>query len=79
MPCSPLLKGVTDPREILRIVHTTPILRYSEPPQTFYPLREKGWVEYDSGCWRITKEGYEAMPDKAVSPPSQTLADFFEL
>lgn len=55
MPCSPLLKGVTDPLEILRIVHTTPILRYSEPPQTFYPLQEKGWVEYDSGCWRITK------------------------
>lgn len=76
MACSSLLKGVTDPLKLLRIVHETPVLCYSEPPQTFYPLQEKGWVEYRSGCWRITQEGYEAMPNKV---PSQTLAEFFEL
>lgn len=78
MPCSPLLKDVTDPAEVLRIVAEHHILRYSEPPQTFYPLRELGWVEYQSGCWRITKEGYEAIPEKETSS-SQTLTEFFEL
>lgn len=77
MPCSPLLKGVDDPAEVLRIVHDTPVLCHSEPPQTFHPLQEREWVEYQSGCWSITKEGYAAMPKKEARP--QSLAEFFDL
>ena len=78
MPCSPLLKGVKEPLEVLRIISEHPILRYSEPPQTFYPLEERGWTVYTSGCWRITDEGYKALANKPDAEPL-TLAEFFDL
>lgn len=82
MPCSPLLKGVREPLEVLRIISKHPILCYSEPPQTFYPLEEKGWTAYKSGCWRITDEGYKALadsPDEPAAAEPLTLAEFFDL
>jgi len=80
MPCSPLLKGIKTPRGVLGIIAKHHILRYSEPPQTFYPLQEKGWVVYESGCWRITDEGYKVLsetPEKPEEP--QSVTEFFDL
>lgn len=79
--CSPLLKGVTDPLAVLAIVSAHPILCWSEPSSTFYPLRDKGWVEYKEGHWRITKEGREVFkPDpETPKPTKQSLSDFFGL
>jgi hypothetical protein len=77
MSCSPLLKGLTDPVAILRVVGEHHILRYSEPPTTFYPLAELGWVEYKGGHWAITSEGQTALEEEVPQPTS--LADFFEL
>jgi hypothetical protein len=80
MPCSPLLKGVSDPLRILRIVSEHHILRYSEPSSTFYPLREKGWVTYESGCWRITDEGYRALSELEEEPEQpMSVEEFFDL
>ena len=80
MPCSPLLKGITSPRGVLGIVAKHHILRYSEPPQTFYPLQEKGWVVYESGCWRITEEGYKVLSEIPEEPEEpQSLTEFFDL
>lgn len=75
MACSPLLEGVDDPLTVLEVVRDHPILLCSEPPQTFYPLRELGWMEYAEGRWRITEEGREATPD----PQPQAPPEFFEL
>lgn len=60
MPCSPLLVGVEDPVEVLRIVRANPILCCSEPPQTFRPLEQREWVEYREGRWWLTEEGTRA-------------------
>jgi len=81
MSCSPLLDGISDPVEVLRIVAEHHILRYSEPPQTFYPLKEKGWVEYAGGHWRITDAGKSALPNDAPKSESSktSLNDFFGL
>ena len=75
MPCSPLLKGITEPFDVLEVVGEHPILLHSEPPQTFYPLKELGWVEYGGGRWRITDEGRRAMPKKEPAGPPE----FFDL
>lgn len=77
MACSPLLKGVDEPLRVLRIISKHHILRYSEPSSTFYPLQEKGWVAYGSGCWRITDEGYRALEETEEEP--QSLTEFFKL
>jgi len=81
MPCSPLLIGITDPVEVLRVVRDHPILRYSEPPQAFYPLQERGWVTYGEGHWRITEEGRIAAgePEPKSADGPATLTEFFEL
>jgi len=80
MPCSPLLKGIKSPRGVLGIIAKHHILRYSEPPQTFYPLQEKGWVVYESGCWRITEEGYKVLSEIPEEPEEpQSLTEFFDL
>lgn len=79
MPCSPLLVGITDPVEVLRVVRDHPILCWSEPPQTFYPLQEQGWAEYGNGCWRITAEGRRAAAEADPPPGPPTLTEFFEL
>jgi len=81
MACSPLLDGISDPLEILAIVAKHHILRYSEPSTTFYPLEEKGWVEYAGGHWRITDVGKAALPTDAPKPESSktSLSDFFGL
>jgi len=78
MACSPLLRGITDPLAVLRVVRDHPVLACSEPPQTFYPLREQGWAEYGDGRWRITPEGRAAAEGDVPSRPA-SLADFFEL
>jgi len=78
MACSPLLKGVTDPVEALRVLHETPVLGYSEPPQTFHILQEKGWVEYVEGHWCITEKGRKVVP-RPDKKRAQTLVEFFEL
>lgn len=74
-PVSPLLKGITDPLEVLAVVRDHPILLSSETSYTFYPLRDLGWVEYAGGRWRITEEGRRAMPEKEPAGP----VEFFEL
>lgn len=79
MPCSPLLVGITDPLEVLRVVRDHPILQYSEPPQAFYPLRERGWVEYGGGRWRITDEGHGAAAEADEPEGPATLTEFFDL
>jgi hypothetical protein len=78
--CSPLLQGVTDPTQVLLVVAAYPILCYSESSFVFYPLREKGWVEYVGGRWAITDTGREVLATaepKEPEPPSA--ADFFGL
>jgi len=75
MACSPLLDGITDPLAVLRVAGDHPILLCSEPPQTFYPLAELGWVDYGEGRWRITEEGRRVMPEKEPAGPPE----FFEL
>lgn len=77
MSCSPLLRGVTDPLRVLMIVSEHPVLCCSEPPQTFRPLAERGWVVYQSGRWRITDVGYSALSETDEEP--QSLMEFFEL
>jgi len=81
MACSPLLDGVTDPLQVLKVVAKHHILRYSEGPSTFYPLRDKGWVEYKGGCWSITKEGKAALPEQLPKPanPKLSLSEFFSI
>jgi hypothetical protein len=82
MPCSPLLEGVTDPLEVLKVVDRNPILRWSEPPAAFYPLRDKGWVEYKEGSWSITKEGRALLTEPLAQPtanPKLSLTEFFNL
>lgn len=80
MPCSPLLIGIADVTEILRIVHKHPILCFSEPPQTFRALEERGWVRYDLGRWCITEEGTRVLSTSvSESDDQQSLADFFGL
>ena len=76
MPCSPLLQGIDDPKAVLRILTDHPILCFSEPSTTFYPLAELGWVEYKVGHWAITSAGRDALEQKK-EPVS--LADFFGL
>jgi len=77
MPCSPLLKGVTDPLEVLKIVNTYPVLCHSEPSAAFYPLEAKGWVKYKNGAWRITEEGKAALPEQLPEPAKFSLSEFF--
>lgn len=84
MACSPLLDGINDPLEVLCVVAEHHILRYSEPSTTFYPLKEKGWVEYAGGHWRITDTGKAALPEttpetKQPKPSKTSLNDFFGL
>jgi len=79
MACSPLLQGITDPLEVLRVVRDHPILCYSEPPQTFYPLRELGWADYLRGGWRITEEGRTAAGETKSTPTPPPPKEFFEL
>lgn len=81
MACSPLLDGISDPLEVLKVVAAHHILRYSEPPDTFYPLKEKGWVEYAGGHWRITDAGKEVLPETSPDeqPSKTSLSDFFGL
>jgi hypothetical protein len=79
MVCSPLLVGITEPLEVLRVVRDHPILCYSEPPQAFYPLQERGWVEYAGGHWRITEEGRAVAGVPSASDEPTTLTEFFEL
>ena len=81
MACSPLLDGISDPLQVLVVIAKHPILRHSEPPQTFYPLKEKGWIEYAEGHWRITEAGKSALPTEAPKPESSktSLNDFFGL
>lgn len=69
MSCSPLLEGVTDPLEVLRVVSEHHILRFSEPSGTFYPLAELGWVTYRDGAWGITESGYRALEQEPDSKP----------
>jgi hypothetical protein len=76
MPCSPHLRGVDEPLEVLRIVHRHPVLLCSEPSRAFYPLRDKGWVVYGEGRWRITEEGRGALEN---SEDETDLPEFFEL
>lgn len=78
MPCSPHLIGVEDVTEILRILHKHPILCFSEPPQTFRALEERGWVQYRDGGWRITSEGHEELSGIEPKPDTpQSVAEFF--
>lgn len=77
MPCSPYLKGVTDPLQALRIISKHPVLCYSEPPRTFSALAEKGWTTYERGGWRITTAGRDALTEAKTKP--QTLTEFFDL
>ena len=85
MSCSPLLDGVSDPIEVLKVVAKYPVLRHSEPSSTFYPLRDKGWVEYKEGSWSITKEGKAALPEKLPEPAKPksksklSLSEFFSI
>lgn len=80
MSCSPLLKGIKEPLETLRIVSEHLVLCFSEPPQTFYPLKKKGWVVYRGGSWRITEEGHRAMAETPRPDPEPlTVAEFFDL
>jgi hypothetical protein len=84
MACSPLLQGISNPVEVLRIVCDHPILCCSEPPSTFRPLEELGWAVYGNGRWRITEEGMAAAArpecEKVASQPEQvSLAEFFKL
>ena len=69
MACSPLLKGVTDPEKILRIVAEHHILRYSETSFVFYPLRDLGWMEYKEGHWHITSEGRSVLSKEPEDKP----------
>lgn len=78
MPCSPLLVGITDPAEVLAVLRDHPVLLYSEPPQTFRGLAERGWVEYGVGRWRITAEGRAAVPEVEEDPEDRP-PHFFEL
>ena len=79
MPCSPLLIGIIDPLEVLRVVRDHPILCCSEPPQAFYPLQKLGWVTYGGGRWRITEEGRVAAGEPEPAGGPTTLMEFFEL
>jgi hypothetical protein len=82
MSCSPLLKGLTDPLEVLKVVAKNHILRYSEGSATFYPLREKGWVEYNGGHWSITKAGRAVLPEPLPKPatnPKLSLSALFSI
>lgn len=81
MSCSPHLDGITDPLEVLRVVSQHHILRWSEPPTTFYPLAELGWVEYIGGGWGITDAGREALLESPSDEPSteMSLTEFFDL
>jgi len=81
MACSPLLDGLTDPIEVLKVVAKHHVLRYSEPPAAFYPLQEKGWVEYKDGHWSITKEGKAALPEQLPKPvnPKLSVSEFFSI
>ena len=76
MPCSPLLDGVDDPVEVLRIVRRHPVLLCSEPLGTYADLRDRGWVGYEAGRWRITCEGEQVLDD---NPEDDTPPNFFEL
>lgn len=74
MACSPLLKGLTDPLDVLKVIDKYPVLRSSEPSAAFYPLQEKGWVEYKRGSWSITKAGREALPKPKAQPANSKLS-----
>jgi hypothetical protein len=76
--CSPLLRGVVDPLDILRVVTKHPVLCHSESSFVFYPLQDLGWVEYAGGRWQITKAGTEALGDVTEpDDPEPDLASFF--
>lgn len=82
MPCSPLLKGVSDPLRVLQVIRDNPVLCYSEPPQTFYPLQEQGWVSYEGGRWHLTEEGTKAAgprPQKKRKPTGAFMGGLFKI
>ena len=76
MSCSPLLDGVDDPVELLRIVHKHPVLLCSESFFTYVELKDRGWIGYEAGCWRITPEGETFLED---NPEEDVPPNFFEL
>lgn len=76
MPCSPLLREISEPIEVLRVVRDHPILCCSEPPGTFRPLAELGWAVYVGGRWRITAEGEAQLGTEPTPAPPQ---EFFDL
>ena len=83
MSCSPFLTGISEPEAVLGVLRDHPILGYSEPPQTWRALEERGWVVYEEGRWRITTEGREVLgpPTGRAAPRPQgaqlSLMDFF--
>lgn len=79
MPCSPLLQGLSEPLQVLRVLSQHYLLQYSEPPHTFKPLKKNGWVIYESGCWRITDEGYKVLDSSPTAEEPQSLTEFFGL
>ena len=79
--CSPLLAGVTDPIQVLRVIAEHPPLCWSESSFVFYPLRDRGWTEYQGGRWLITDLGREALAnaddgDSGESEPADVAAFF---
>lgn len=81
MSCSPLLDGVTDPLDVLRVIRDNPVLCYSESPSVFVPLQERGWAVYEEGRWQLTEEGKAkagSPTPKAAKPPA-FLGGFFKV
>jgi hypothetical protein len=79
-----LLNGVSDPLKVLKIVWEHRILCWSEPPNTFRPLEQLGWVVYREGAWRITDEGKKAAlaavaETVEVEDTPTSIAEFFGL
>lgn|GEM_PF-1927026 len=80
MSCSPLLDGVTDPLDVLRVIRNNPVLCYSES-SAFRPLEERGWAVYEDGRWQLTEEGKEQAgpPTSKPKKPPALLGGFFKV
>jgi len=56
-PCSPLLVGLTDPAEVMRVLIDHPILLYSEHSLFMRPFMAQGFLSYGDGHYSITENG----------------------